>query len=146
MLKHSRKNYCLDWWHESLIPEHDRQRHMDVFDFEASLICIMSSKPAALASYALISCPKTTTKKAIIFNETTYIAWNTVAGIFLWFFFILLPHSFLYPIPSSLVHFLFLFLFVEHYFNIFNCWYSTNRIVILRYTSFLCLPFHLWFY
>jgi hypothetical protein len=33
-------------------------------------------------------------------------------------------------------------LFVEHDFNIFNCKYSTNRIIILRYTSLLRLPFH----
>ena len=37
-------------------------------------------------------------------------------------------------------------MFLEHDFNIFNCWYSTSRTVILKYISLLCFPFHFRFY
>jgi hypothetical protein len=82
---------------------------MDPFEFEASLVCIVSSRPVTPASYPLISCPQTTTKKAKPSTETTYISWNAAAGSFLCFFFILLPYSFLYSTASSLFIYLFIY-------------------------------------
>jgi hypothetical protein len=51
-----------------------------------------------------------------------------------------------HPFAWEFHKFIIFILFVECDFNIFNCKCSTNRIIILRYISLLCLPFHFRFY